>query len=98
MCVCVCVCLSLVKTSAYGFGTRSLATFEKTRERRKEKPRQKLERVWFDAQSGNPHSDVLCVRVCIHMCVFVLVAMHVWHYAYACNACMGTHIWILGEM
>lgn len=58
--------------------------YSKKRERRKEKPRQKLERVWFDAQSGNPYTDVF---VCV--CAFVLVAVRVCWYAYAC---MGTHM------
>ncbi len=68
--------------------------YSKKRERRKEKPRQKLERVWFDAQSGNPHTDVfVCACVCLCMCVCpcscacVAMLMLAW-----------AHIWMRGEM
>ena len=88
--MCVCVCLSLVKTSAYGFGTRSLAILEKNEKEGKKNHGKKLERVWFDAQNGNPHTDVfVCVCMCLCMCVFVLVAVRVCCHAYAC---MGTHM------
>lgn len=52
-------------------------------ERRKEKPQHKLERVWFDAQSGNPHTEVL-----VHVC-YVYVHVRVGAVCLCVCCCAG---------